>query len=45
MQNTQPTEADPLIAEKDGYNLLLFACLTLGVEPQTSSESWTSSQL
>lgn len=39
MWNTQPTQADPLIAEKDGYKVLLFVCSALDLEPQTSSES------
>lgn len=45
MWNTQKTEADPLIAAKDEYTVLLLACSALDLEPQTSSESWTSSQL
>lgn len=45
MWYTQKTKADPLIAEKDGYNVLLFGYSALDLEPQTSSESRTSSQL
>lgn len=35
MWNTQKTEVDPLIAEKDGYKVLLFACSTLDLKPPT----------